>query len=242
MTLNFGGGLFPPRRELIASFDFTEVLSNQGFVDFFIGDYLDKTATEENLLSSTAFRTINESITDIQALAITSQTDVTEFTEEFEAIINAPQTISGKGRIQLYRAITLGNVLGGVTTVTAHMEISLIRDRAGAETVIASLITPDTTRTSTDGDGTTADYETIELDCTKTRLNKDDILKVKAVWIWDVIESTDGSWTLRHTFGTDPEDRLKSAVNYNKPGGEGQLFQYAKAKQFKITIPFELIE
>ena len=120
----------------------------------------------------------------------------------------------------------------------------MIRVRNAVETTIAS----SNTDTETLHMGTTADtinfekYVTLELDCTKTRLNKGDTLRVNLEWISDSVVNTGRIPSYSYQIRTDPEDRLKIAVNYNKPAANGETYMYAKSKQFKITIPFQLID
>lgn len=239
MSLNFGSGLFPNRGEINANYDFTELLTQQGFVNFYIGNILDKEGVETNILSANNFKPIDETIADSNLISGGhEQTDVTEFTKEFKTTINAPQTIEGKGLISLYRSYNK-SALAQPVVIDTHIEIELIRLRNGVEAEIAKSETPNLGSTS--GNEGKSAYETIELDCKKTRLNKGDILMIRIKWIWDLIGSeTDYSWDLAYSFSTDANNRLATAVNYGKPTADGSPFVYAKSKQFKVTIPFNI--
>lgn len=120
----------------------------------------------------------------------------------------------------------------------------MIRVRDAVETIIATSQTQVNNLTLGTSAGTEnfENFETLELDCTKTRLNKGDVLRTKIEWISDSITNVSRTADYTVKIRTDPEDRLKTAVNFGLPTANGSLFQYAKSKQFKITIPFQLIE
>ena len=124
-----------------------------------------------------------------------------------------------------------------------HINGILKRVRGGVETIIASSRTNTRSLPQVGGAGeiTASDDITIEMECARTTLKSGDILRFTVEWVTESVTGVDiEPREYEQLIQLDPENVLRTAINYNLPGGEGQLFQYSKPRQLKITIPFKM--
>jgi len=243
MSLNFGQNLFPPRGEIIASYDFIDLLHNQGFVNYYIGRVYNESATAINVMRSTPFFSLGTSKNNTATTDITTLTEVSS--EDYDIEVNVSQIIEGNALVKIRRRGVLSTDGGSQNyELSAYQKIVIRRVRNGTETEIGSATTPTFTYNENAGIGTqkTENYNEIyEIHCTRTKMSKGDKLRITIeFWVTIFESASDGDGTFVFTYWTDPLDRTKTVVNYNKPAAEDDFFEYAKQSGFKATIPFKL--
>ncbi len=239
MTFPF---FFPPKRELNVNFDFTDFLQNQGFVTFYLGSAYNDTATDTRILSRNLFESITKTVSNSLA-NLGAEQKIGD--EDYDIEVGTTQTIEGQANCEFLWKHTMtqgnGGVIGGLNTIGSGFIIVRIRKWDGStETEIGSGKTNKDTR-STQSSSSATSRTNLIINCTSTRLNKGDFIRI-TVESWaetTAIRFANDSNNIQYK--TDPLRRLKTAVNYNKPGAEEELFQYSKDTDFKVAIPFAIV-
>lgn len=246
MSLNFGNTLFPQRKEKIISFDFIDLLAKQGLVTFYPGTKYNDSATETKVLERNVFDTISQSFTNSTSTKNASFTKIIDHDYDFE--IGTNLIINGKGSSFISFSCTSTNDSGvsddANTTTQIYFIVKLRKYSGTTETEIANgkTQTIEAVESSTNISTTTTGKSTLLLDCTRTNINKGDILRV-TIEGWLALPSkrltnTNSKGSL--IYYIDPLERLKEAINYGEPTTEEGVYEYAQSKALKIDVPFEI--
>ncbi len=189
MTLNFGNNLFPPRGEIITSYNYTDIAEGTGVSTFYFLETKDSAGTNENLsgniiYSSSVLRTLAVGANDWDF-------DLTKF--------NMPKTIRGTALVNLSV-----NVGAGIAPGASLFFLVKIRKWDGStETEIASI----QTETYLQGTGTTGQHIfSSEIVIPKTHFKKGEILRVSL----QPTLTSGGSASAQ--LGIDPKDRTSGSM------------------------------
>lgn len=214
MSLNFGQNLFPPRREFIASFDFIDVVQNQGYGSFFLMKGNDNAAATKSLIVST----VTDSEPTTTAATLTDNSGVfTKLSDtDFDITVNRTLTIKGKAFMEVtWKTIAVGGSFNG----NAYIIATLVHYDGSTETDLGE----GRTGTLAISDASTRfSRDVLTMDVTSQIFKKGDIIRV-TVEVWGEV-STAGTGTI--TYYHDPASRETVDTN--------------KTTDFKALIPFDL--
>ena len=174
MGLNFGGALFPPRGEIIETFDFSDIATGLGFENFWATPVIDTSGTSYALLSTQEHSGNDDTETEQVGEGIT--------TLNFDSsAFNLPRTAKGTA----YISSTLN--ASGNNAISASGQIAVV-DSGGTPTTISSVFeTPQL--------ATGERSQLLALPLTQTTIKKGEKLRMIMKIIVDV---TGGTGILRH--------------------------------------------
>lgn len=190
MSLNFGQQLFPPRGELLASYDYFDVASGTGVVNFYGGN----TSGGYILAKGTFY-----SCPVITRAMITTANYVKEIDVNFDVEFNLPRTISGKTIVNVPIGVYSGAV--GPTTLDAYSIVKVIHYDGSTPTTLATSANG-TVLTYTGGVGGKYGTNALEVDITEKHFKRGEILRL-TVEVW----ARDSASTQNVLLGHDPKDR-----------------------------------
>ncbi len=219
MTLPFGTNLFPPRRELLTNFDFSDVIQNNSYSIYFLGTAFDNAAADKKIILTRTF----DSNTILESDFVPDDTPafIKVGDYDFDLPANTTQIIKGYlvGEL-VWRIFTQNN-----RHLQGYIIVKLRKDNGTTETDIGEA------RTETlDLQASGSEYarSAIFMDIsTGVRINNGDILRV-TVELWGKEDDTQT--------GTPAGQR--DIFFWFDPNAT--LVDTDKKSDFKIQIPFKV--
>lgn len=243
MTLNFGQGLFPTRKDIIKSYDFINTIQGQGIISYKLGTAYNSATTEEKVLSIQSFESVTK--THSASLTAINATYTKQIDHDYDIPVNTPTTLEGEASTDFSFKVDAINV-GGATNITQTQAYFIIRIRkynGTTETEIGSGKTETLDVTRNDAGGTTSEEarNSLTITCTRTYLAKGDILRV-TIEGWMALPQLEDAVndSGRIQYFTDPLDRLETSKNYNLPAAEDNVYEYKYLRSVIVNIPFKL--
>ncbi len=206
MSLNFGQNLFPPRGELIQSFDYRDIASGTGIIQYTCYDTKDSSGTTRKITTQTPYSSNIE--TDGSAVsneaAFENSLDI-----DFDlSVFNFPFQIKGTVELRFSnRNRSTGG--GGTTTTCEHYIIAKLRKWNGTtttETEIANVQSQTYSEMMNSGNAGTTRNETLTISIPLTNFKIGENIRL-TIEGW--IKQTGGSQTNTYvvTTGHDPQNR-----------------------------------
>lgn len=235
--------------EIAVSYDFSDLIQNQGVANFYVGDATDSEGAATKILSRTAFETNNRSY-------LFSKTYAEELGETYEKVLDhdfdielgTTQIVEGQALAQItYNLLvrqTSGTEVNGVVTTGGAYMIVRVRKYSGSTETEVGIGQSETKTRTLNGTANTSSEATyrnsIFIDCTRTKFKRGDILRV-TIEAW--INLSAARYTTDYTqitYYTDPLNRKGIADNYGLPTQDGDEIAFTLPATFNIAIPFTI--
>lgn len=224
MALNFGQSLFPQSSQIFLNYDYSDIASGTGFVNYYTYTTKDTSATAYHLTSDT----VNIYSTEIEQTALSS--DDTQYVKVIDkdfdlSAFNMVTTIRGTGIIRF--TVDAGRFAGsGSGNGNSYVIVRVRKWDGTTETEIASAQSPTQSGNGGGGESTVLMPITIP----RTVFQKGQQLRV-TIEGWLDAESGTNSYL---TIGSDPQNRDGSNI---VPSGDASGLTTTR---FIIKMPFEL--
>lgn len=227
MTLNFGQQLFPPRREIIASFDFVDVATQTGYITY----YWSHANTTDNFF--TTDNTYNSMLTDTKVVSNLDIGDASELatTEDIDLTFNVATNLRGLMQFDL----ALGAESGSSATLQCFLKMQAYHYDGSTETSISTQVTTENMHLQ---DGSTQGRQryTGQMNISSQQHFKaGETLRIKVeVWLED-----EGSVGRAYDvwFGHDPANRATNSDRIQ--GGDDSNFVAGETRS-TLNVPYKI--
>ena len=225
MTLNFGNNLFPPRQELLQSYDWIDLITEQGYGTFYLAKAHTSDGTETSFITSTEIESY-PTLSSVSAGGDNADAYAIKVNDDFDLLVNSPLTINGKVIIvlSLYTTYTTDNF-------NAYWQVRLRKWDGTTETEIGAAKTELVLAV-----GNNTRRRTFEIDVTKEQYKKGEYIRI-TVEGWVAKSDNTGS---QIGYWHDPASKSNLSRSYNNPTATGDIIEYGENTDAKILIPFKI--
>lgn len=222
----FYNGMFIKRGEILANYDYRDLIRGSGYIEFFGGATLDNDDNVKYILNTERFDSLDFSSSGAGTYHTAIPASSTNEIMNFDAEVGATFEIKGK--------ILMEIMLNAENNRTLTIVATLQKIRGVSTTDIIQIANYDYTIGITGTDHNEKRFCFAEDITTKHKFISGDTLRLKL----DITtgSSNGGSYRVYH----DPNNRDGITKKYNNPTADGDPYQYKQKSELKLNIPFSL--
>jgi hypothetical protein len=204
MSLNFGAGLFPPRGEVLANFDFRDLASGTGFVEYYIAELQDSDVLSSVLIYSKGIERI-----EIKTGSQGTYTKIQDI--DYDITFNMPQTLKGTAIVNVNHGYSIA-ANGG--SAKSYIIATLKKWDGASETTLGTNTSDAIEDTATSDSFKNSEMVALDIDITQILFKKGETLRL-TIEQWT--QWNGNASQVAFAIGQDPKNRIGSTLDTDEP-------------------------